>query len=102
MERKSFDLNRLQEGLDVIRRSTKAQIQLIDDVLDVSRIVSVKLRLEIRPCELTDVIKGGLDAARPAADAKNIALNLELDPAASPASTDPARIQLCGISFRMP
>lgn len=93
MERKSFDLNRLQEGLDVIRRSTKAQIQLIDDVLDVSRIVSGKLRLEIRPCELTDVIKGGLDAARPAADAKNIALNLELDPAASPASTDPARIQ---------
>jgi signal transduction histidine kinase len=93
MERKSFDLNRLQEGLDVIRRSTNAQIQLIDDVLDVSRIVSGKLRLEIRPCELIDVIKGGLDAARPAAEAKNIALNLELDPAASPASADIARIQ---------
>ena len=48
-----------EEGLKVIERNTRAQLQLIDDVLDVSRIVSGKLRMDIRPCELTDVINAG-------------------------------------------
>jgi signal transduction histidine kinase len=50
------DTRHFQEGLKVIERNTAAQLQLIDDVLDVSRIVSGKLRVDIHPCELADVI----------------------------------------------
>jgi signal transduction histidine kinase/ActR/RegA family two-component response regulator len=82
----------LAEGLDVIERSTKAQVQLIEDVLDVSRIVSGKLRLEISPCDLVELIKAGVDSVRPAAEAKGIRLDCQLDPAASQASCDPSRI----------
>ena len=83
----------MQEGLNVIERNTKAQVQLIDDVLDVSRIVSGKLRMDIRPCELTDVINAGIDAVRPAAEARGITLDVQLDPSASRASCDAMRIQ---------
>jgi PAS domain S-box-containing protein len=87
------DENDLREGLEAIERNTKAQLQLIDDVLDVARMVSGKLRLEVRPCELTDVVKAGVDVVRPAADAREITLNVQLDPSASRASCDPVRIQ---------
>jgi CheY-like chemotaxis protein len=83
----------LEEGLKVIERSTTAQVQLIDDLLDVSRIISGKLRVDIQPCELVDVIHAGLSATRAAADARGIALDVTLDPAASRASCDPVRIQ---------
>jgi signal transduction histidine kinase len=68
-------------------------VQLLDDVLDVSRIVSGKLNIDPHPCELIDAIQGGLDVARPAADAKNIAIHLHLDPAASAISCDVGRVQ---------
>ena len=68
-------------------------MQLIDDVLDVSRIVSGKLRVEIRPCELIDVINAGVDAVRPAAEARGITLNVQLDPSASATSCDAVRMQ---------
>ena len=64
----------LNEGLDVIERNARAMVQLIDDVLDVSRIVSGKVRLEVRPCELSDVIRAGIDVVRSAAQAKDITL----------------------------
>ena len=83
----------LREGLDVIERNTRVQVQLIDDVLDVARIVSGKLRLEIQPCELTEVVRAGIDVVRPSAQAKNITLNAELDPAANRAVCDPVRMQ---------
>jgi PAS domain S-box-containing protein len=83
----------LKEGLEAIERNTKSQLQLIDDVLDVARMVSGKLRLEIRPCELVDVIKAGVEVVRPAAEAREITLNVQLAPSASRASCDPARIQ---------
>ena len=82
-----------QEGLDVIERNTKAQVQLIDDVLDISRIVSGKLRVDIRPCELTDVINAAVNAMRPAAEARGITLNVRFDPSASSALCDSLRIQ---------
>jgi signal transduction histidine kinase/ActR/RegA family two-component response regulator len=82
-----------EEGLKVIERNTRAQLQLIDDVLDVSRIVSGKLRVDIRPCELTDVIKAGVNVMRPAAEARGITLNVQLDPSASGAWCDSVRMQ---------
>ncbi len=83
----------LREGLDVIDRNTQAQVQLIDDVLDVSRIVSGKLRLEVRPCDMAAVLNAGIDVVRPAAQARGIAIDVQLDPAARHASCDPTRIQ---------
>ena len=83
----------LQEGLTVIERNTKAQVQLIDDVLDVSRIVAGKMSVEIHPCELIDVINAGVSAARPAADARGISLNVQVDPTASMTSCDAGRLQ---------
>jgi signal transduction histidine kinase/ActR/RegA family two-component response regulator len=87
------DARHFQEGLKVIERNTKAQMQLIDDVLDVSRIVSGKLRVDIRPCELSDVINVGVNAMRPAAEARGITLNVRLDPSTSSASCDSVRIE---------
>jgi signal transduction histidine kinase/ActR/RegA family two-component response regulator len=81
------------EGLAVIERNTKAQVQLIEDVLDVSRIVSGKLRLEMRPCELVEIINAGIDVVRPGAEARDITLDLQLDPAANRATCDATRIQ---------
>jgi len=83
----------LREGLEVITRNTKSQVQLIEDVLDVSRIVSGKLRLEIRPCELVDTIRAGIESVRPSAEARGITLDVDLDPGASPAICDSTRIE---------
>lgn len=83
----------LHEGLDVIRRATKAQTQLIEDVLDVSRIVTGKLRLDIRPCTLSEAIHAGIDAVRPAADARDITLDIRLDTTDRPTWCDATRLQ---------
>jgi CheY-like chemotaxis protein len=83
----------LNEGLDVIERNARTMIQLLDDVLDVSRIISGKVRLEVRPCELSAVIRAAIDVMRSAARAKDITVTAELDPAASAASCDAARMQ---------
>jgi signal transduction histidine kinase len=82
-----------QEGLDVIERNTRAQVKLIDDVLEMSRIASGKLRMEISACELADVITAGVNAVRPAAEAGGITINVQLDPSASAALCDRVRIQ---------
>jgi signal transduction histidine kinase/ActR/RegA family two-component response regulator len=83
----------LTEGIEVIRRNALAQAKLIDDVLDVSRIISGKLRLDITQCDLTAAINAALDSVRSAADAKGIALHAALDPSACATSCDAIRIQ---------
>lgn len=93
LQQESVEAERMQEGLRVIDRNTRAQVQLIDDVLDVSRIVSGKLRVQIYPCELSEVITAGVDVMRPAAEARGITLSVQLDPAASSSSCDGVRIQ---------
>jgi signal transduction histidine kinase len=65
----------LTRGLDVLERSTRSQVQLIGDLLDVSRIIRGKLRLDSAPVDLVTVIGLALDALKPAAAAKNIALH---------------------------
>ncbi|MDB5292818.1 MAG: hypothetical protein JWL69_4059 [Phycisphaerales bacterium] len=83
----------LKEGMEVIERNCRAQAQLIEDVLDVSRIVSGKLELNIRPTQLSAIIAEALDVVRPAANAKGIHLESDLDPDLSPVSCDPRRMQ---------
>ena len=82
-----------QEGLKVIERNTAAQVQLIDDLLDISRIVSGKLRVDIQPCELAEVINAGVNVTRTAAEARGITLDVRLDPSVSGALCDSVRIQ---------
>jgi CheY-like chemotaxis protein/two-component sensor histidine kinase len=74
-------------------RNAHAQVQLIDDLLDVSRIVSGKMRLDVRDVDLEAVVEAALDAVRPAANAKDIRLHAVLDPRAAPITGDPDRLQ---------
>jgi len=84
---------RFREGLTVIERNTKVQVQLIDDLLDVSRIVSGKLRISLEPCDLAEVINAGVNATRTAAEARGIMLNVRVDSSESDAVCDGSRIQ---------
>ncbi|MEZ5286642.1 MAG: HAMP domain-containing sensor histidine kinase [Vicinamibacterales bacterium] len=78
---------------DAIVRNADVQVQLIDDLLDLSRIASGKMRLDVRTVSLSTVLGDALDAVRPAAVAKQIALGADLDEHAGPVSGDPARLQ---------
>jgi signal transduction histidine kinase len=80
-------------GLGVLERSTRAQSQIISDLLDVSRIAAGKLRLEPHPTELAPALEAAVDTVRPAAEAKGIRLEVELDGAAGPVLGDPTRLQ---------
>jgi signal transduction histidine kinase/ActR/RegA family two-component response regulator len=80
-------------ALASIERNTQVLTQLIDDLLDVSRIISGKLQLDPRPLELAGVIDGALDAVRSASEAKGVDLAAALDPSAGPVLGDPARLQ---------
>ena len=84
---------RVARALDVIVRQSNAQVQLIDDLLDVSRMITGKMRLDIRPVDLKGVVEQALDAARPAAEAKEIRIQSVIGPRAGPVSGDPDRLQ---------
>ncbi|MEN3331003.1 MAG: hypothetical protein V7641_368 [Blastocatellia bacterium] len=80
-------------AFETIERNAKAQAQLIADLLDVSRIASGKLRLDVRSVDLVSLIEAALDSVQPAADAKGIRLQAVLDPRAGPVSGDSDRLQ---------
>lgn len=89
----NLDHATMRRALDTIERSATAQVRLIEDLLDVSRIITGKLRLHIRPIELPAIIEEAVDSVRPAAEAKGIQLDLMLDPFTGPISGDPDRLQ---------
>ena len=80
-------------ALETIERNAKSQSQLIEDLLDFSRIISGKLRLNVVRVEPTSVIEAALDVVRLAADARGVRLQTILDPRAGPVSGDPDRLQ---------
>jgi signal transduction histidine kinase/CheY-like chemotaxis protein len=83
----------LKRPLEIIVRNARAQAQLIHDLLDVSRIMSGKMKLEVEQVELANVIESALLAVRPAADAKQIELSASFQPSAGFVEADPARLQ---------
>jgi PAS domain S-box-containing protein len=83
----------LHKGIEVIERSTRVQTQLIDDLLDMSRITSGKVRLDLQPVAPITVVEAAVDTVRPAADGAGVTIELQLDPAAGPIAADPARLQ---------
>jgi PAS domain S-box-containing protein len=80
-------------AIETIYRNAQSQNQLIADLLDVSRIISGKLRLDVRTIELPAIIEAALDAVRPAAEAKGVRLQSLIDPLAGPISGDADRLQ---------
>ena len=89
----ALDQATASRALDVIERNANAQLQLIEDLLDVSRIITGKLRLDVKPVAPASVIEAAIDTLRPAAEAKGIRLQPILDPRAGPVSGDPDRLQ---------
>jgi signal transduction histidine kinase/DNA-binding response OmpR family regulator len=82
-----------ERALETIERNVKSQVSLIEDVLDVSRIITGKLRLNIGTVELGRVLEAAVDTVRPAAEAKGVELQVELDPEAGIPYGDSDRLQ---------
>jgi PAS domain S-box-containing protein len=89
----SLDAAATERATVTIDRNVRAQAKLIDDLLDVSRIISGKLRLDVRPVDPGEVINAAADSIRPAAEAKGIGLRVTLDPDAGLVAADPDRLQ---------
>jgi signal transduction histidine kinase/CheY-like chemotaxis protein len=81
------------KGIETIERSASGQAQIVDDLLDVSRIVRGQLRLDVRPVELVPVIEAAIDAVRHAAAARRIEIAAVLMPRAGHVAGDPGRLQ---------
>jgi PAS domain S-box-containing protein len=81
------------KALETIERNARAQSQLIDDLLDVSRIVTGKLRLDVRPVDPNSFIEASIEAVRPAAEAKDIRVQKIMDTGIVSVSGDPVRLQ---------
>jgi signal transduction histidine kinase/ActR/RegA family two-component response regulator len=88
-----IDPDRRARGLDVIARNARIQVQLIEELLDVSRIVTGKMRLNVRQMEPIVAIEAAIETIRPALDAKEIRLHTVLDPEAGPIAGDADRLQ---------
>ncbi|HEX8370761.1 MAG TPA: PAS domain S-box protein [Pyrinomonadaceae bacterium] len=82
-----------RRALETIHRSARLQAGLIEDILDVSRIISGKLKLEVRPVELSSIVESAVESVLPAAQAKEIRLQRVLDSGSSMVSGDPSRLQ---------
>jgi PAS domain S-box-containing protein len=93
MRANKFDETTAANALETIERNAKAQARIVEDLMDVSRIITGKLRLDVQAVELATVVAAAVEAIRPAAEAKNIRLQALLDPQAGPVSGDPARLQ---------
>jgi PAS domain S-box-containing protein len=89
----SLEQDAYARALETIDRNAKLQSRLIEDMLDVSRIISGKLRLDAQPIDLTTVINAAVDTLRPAADARNIRVYVVLDFGAGTVLGDPVRLQ---------
>ncbi len=88
-----LDAGAVSRAVGMIERSTKTLAQIIDDLLDASRIIAGKLTFETRPLELRPVIEAALDAAAPAAEAKGVLLERSLPGPLPPVSGDAGRLQ---------
>jgi PAS domain S-box-containing protein len=82
-----------QKAIDTIERNATSLTQIVEDVLDVSRIVSGKIRLNVQPVDFPEIVKSAIDAIGPGAEAKGIRVETVLDPQATPISGDPERLQ---------
>jgi PAS domain S-box-containing protein len=88
-----FDGKSAANAFETIERNARAQAQLIEDLLDVSRIITGKLRIDVRPIDPNSFIEAAIEAVRPAAEAKGVRLQKVIDTGLVTVSGDPVRLQ---------
>jgi signal transduction histidine kinase/ActR/RegA family two-component response regulator len=93
LSRSDIDRALLDRGLHVIERNAQSQAKLIDDMLDMGRIIAGKLRVEMRPVDLVSVVLAAIDVVMPSANAKGIAVRSHLNPRAPHVLGDQDRLQ---------
>jgi signal transduction histidine kinase/CheY-like chemotaxis protein len=93
LRRADGDRELIAEGITVIERNTRVQVQLIEDLLDMSRIISGKVHLDIRPVEAESFIDAAIETVRPAAQAKNVKLTRIIRSGAGTIAGDSSRLQ---------
>ena len=93
LEAGKLDQEQSRRAIAIILRNVEVQVRLVDDLLDMSSVVSGRMRLAIQPVNVGDVIGEALDAVRPGADAKGIQLQAVLDSPGAQVSGDPGRLQ---------
>ncbi len=93
LRQSNVEPHELSQGLETIERNARIQTQLIEDLLDMSRIISGKVRIDIQRVSPITFIEAAIRTIQPAADAKGIRLEQMLDPLAGPVSGDPGRLQ---------
>ena len=89
----SLDEATAARGITAIGRNARAQKQIVEDVLDVSRIITGKLRLEMQPVEFRALVQDAVESVRPAAEAKGVYLSTLLAPEVGEVTADPDRLQ---------
>ncbi|EYF05393.1 Hypothetical protein CAP_3310 [Chondromyces apiculatus DSM 436] len=92
---RSREHEQFREGLTVIERNSKIQVQLIEDLLDMSRIISGKILLDVQRVEVEEVVRAAVASVSHSAEAKDIRLEMTLDAAAGAVRGDPNRLQQC-------
>ncbi len=85
--------DQVERGLETLERNARWLTQIVDDVLDVSRIVSGKIRLDVQAVEIAGIVDNAVATVQPAADAKGVRVQSLLDPRIGPVSGDPDRLQ---------
>src|SRR5262245_9845731 len=93
LRRSRHDEQILDRGLEVVERSARMQSKLIEDLMDTARAVRGKLRLEVRPMDLVEVIEKAIEIVRPAAGAKGVSLDTDLDRNVGQITGDPDALQ---------
>ena len=93
LRRGSFDEERRERALETIERNTTSLAQLIEGLLDISRIITGKLRISASEVEPAAVVAAAVEAVQPAAAAKSIALSVDVDETVGPVVADPDRLQ---------
>ena len=88
-----LDAETSKHALATVERNAEAQGQLIEDLVDVSRIVGGKLKLDIEPVDMITVISAAIDIVRPAANARGVSIEVSAEPGVGPVAGDPARLQ---------
>src|ERR1700752_4663461 len=93
LEDGSLDQSMTQQAIDTIWRNARAQAQIVDDILDVSRIITGNLYIDLHPIEVAPVVQNAINVVRPTADAKGIRIETQIENAPAMVSGDANRLQ---------
>jgi signal transduction histidine kinase/DNA-binding response OmpR family regulator len=93
LQRQTDGAEAVARAAEIIERNARAQVRLVEDLLEASRVIAGKLRLDIKPFDLVQLIHSACDGLRPSAEAKGVDMRLKVDPEAGTITGDPDRLQ---------